>query len=374
MATTQAVQLQPAAGSASSLPSSGSPIFRGGVDLLLLGGLSFPVLTLLALAPDSLIPFTLVGVWILVDLINHPHFAASYVLFYRSAHRLLIDHSVSLTFKARYVAAGFAIPALLVAYFAWAFASADLRLIGYAGNAMLLLVGWHYAKQGFGILIVDSVYQKRFFDIREKRLLLMNAHACWFAFWILANEYVSERTLWGVTYFSINFPAPVVFTTVAISIATTALTLQMLWRRYAGSDRPLPLAGTSAYLITVYLWLLGRLDPALLLFIPMFHSLQYLLIVARLERNRVGLARSAGLKLLLFYLVCVALGYLGFWNLPNIIDGLPLLSSERFESALVATFSVWVFINIHHYFLDNVIWKKDNPETARHLFSAAGNK
>jgi len=28
----------------------------------------------------------------------------------------------------------------------------------------------------------------------------------------------------------------------------------------------------------------------------------------------------------------------------------------------------WTFINVHHYVIDNVIWRADNPETRAHLF------
>ena len=30
----------------------------------------------------------------------------------------------------------------------------------------------------------------------------------------------------------------------------------------------------------------------------------------------------------------------------------------------------WTFINIHHYFIDNVIWRRDNPEARRYLFGS----
>ena len=32
------------------------------------------------------------------------------------------------------------------------------------------------------------------------------------------------------------------------------------------------------------------------------------------------------------------------------------------------TCMVSIFIDIHHYFLDNVMWRKDNPDVSRHLF------
>ena len=30
--------------------------------------------------------------------------------------------------------------------------------------------------------------------------------------------------------------------------------------------------------------------------------------------------------------------------------------------------AAWIFINVHHYFLDSVVWRKGNPETGRYLF------
>jgi hypothetical protein len=31
-------------------------------------------------------------------------------------------------------------------------------------------------------------------------------------------------------------------------------------------------------------------------------------------------------------------------------------------------FTFWIFINIHHYFLDNVMWRRGNPEVSKYLF------
>ena len=31
-------------------------------------------------------------------------------------------------------------------------------------------------------------------------------------------------------------------------------------------------------------------------------------------------------------------------------------------------FMFWIFINVHHYFLDNVMWRRENPETGKYLF------
>ena len=31
-------------------------------------------------------------------------------------------------------------------------------------------------------------------------------------------------------------------------------------------------------------------------------------------------------------------------------------------------FVFWIFINVHHYFLDNVMWRRENPDTKKYLF------
>ena len=38
--------------------------------------------------------------------------------------------------------------------------------------------------------------------------------------------------------------------------------------------------------------------------------------------------------------------------------------------AAESAFTGWTFINLHHYFIDSVTWRRENPETRRHLFGA----
>ena len=62
------------------------------------------------------------------------------------------------------------------------------------------------------------------------------------------------------------------------------------------------------------------------------------------------------------------LGALGFWWAPEFLD-----AHSGYDRAVFGTtaflFMGWTFINIHHYFLDNVIWRRENAETRRHLFT-----
>ncbi|MEX1317921.1 MAG: hypothetical protein AB1Z22_12465, partial [Synechococcaceae cyanobacterium] len=62
------------------------------------------------------------------------------------------------------------------------------------------------------------------------------------------------------------------------------------------------------------------------------------------------------------------LGYLGFWTLPGWLDTHVDLPQQLFGHSLFL-FSFWIFINIHHYFMDSVMWRRENHEVAQYLFN-----
>jgi hypothetical protein len=75
----------------------------------------------------------------------------------------------------------------------------------------------------------------------------------------------------------------------------------------------------------------------------------------------------ASLHLVLFLVLGILLGWLGFWGLPAWLNGAVAYDRGIF-GATASFFVFWIFINIHHYFLDNVMWRRENPETRRFLF------
>ena len=63
------------------------------------------------------------------------------------------------------------------------------------------------------------------------------------------------------------------------------------------------------------------------------------------------------------------LGFAGFWGLPLLLQAAVDYDRTLFGDYLFL-FVSWIFINVHHYFIDNVLWRRDNPETKRWLFGA----
>jgi sulfite exporter TauE/SafE len=73
------------------------------------------------------------------------------------------------------------------------------------------------------------------------------------------------------------------------------------------------------------------------------------------------------LRVLAFIVVGAILGALGFWLVPMALADLVPYDKAVFGSSLFL-FIAWIFINVHHYFLDNVMWRRGNPEVSKYLF------
>ena len=384
--------LQPASpGLAVSAPRAASADARPGylfhpvVDFLFLGGASLFILPICMLLPDSIQPEVLVYTLMLANVINHPHFANSYQIFYRNFSGKAFGADYAPSLRARYVFAGIVVPILLIGFLGTGMVQSDARLLGFGANIMGFFVGWHYVKQGYGMLIVDSVLKRQFFDAKEKKVFLIHAYVIWAYTWMSVNAYIAEHDFMGIKHYTFDVPDPLLHIALALAVASGAAALWTLARKWRANGGSLPLNGLVAYAVTLYLWQAFRLDPKFALIVPALHSLQYLLVVWRYELNREAARAPAGdastidslrrfmpsLKLRRFagfVAVGLVLGFLGFWGIPLVLDVTVHYDKEIFGTKMFV-FAFWIFINVHHYFLDNVMWRGENPDTRKYLFA-----
>jgi hypothetical protein len=353
-------------------------------DFLCFGGASLIVLPLLLLLPtEQYQPSVLAAALLLAHVVNNPHFAHSYQIFYRGYGAKAFTPALGRTMQLRYLFAGIAVPILLFAFLAGCILAHNLRLLGYATNAMTFFVGWHYVKQGYGLLMVDAALKRRFFSAEDKKVLLVNAYVVWIAAWALLNASLREKDLLGIKYFTFDVPDGVVVVALAAAAATSAHVAWALFRRWKAGQQ-LPVNGLLAYFASLYPWMLFiKVSPLWVIAAPALHSLQYLAVVWHFEANyqkaqlaepdtRGSIVRrvfgsNAAAHLGLFMLAGVALGYAGFTFLPMLLTSLIPFDRAVFGSGLLL-FAAWIIINIHHYFIDNVMWRRENPEAKRYLF------
>jgi len=110
----------------------------------------------------------IVLVTVLMAAITSP-ISPLYQMFYRNFRTKAFGGSYPRALRLRYVLAGIVVPAALIAFLAAGALSRSPRVLAYGANLMFFLVGWHYVKQGYGILIVDSVQKRLMFRIAPKR-------------------------------------------------------------------------------------------------------------------------------------------------------------------------------------------------------------
>jgi hypothetical protein len=356
----------------------GSPRLGGLGELLLVGGLTpllYPLSWLLRRslgldAAELAVGFTMFHA---AFVINDPHFSVTYLLFYEDARARAFGRAFSPAQRARYVFAGVVVPLLLGAWAIFALAMKSAVVLGWMIQLMFLLVGWHYVKQGFGAMIVLAAHRGVTFRPRERLVILAHCLAAWAHAWARRGYPGREVEEKGVVYTTLARPSWLGQATAILLSATVVALVAVLvgkWRREGRLPLVTPLA---ALLSSVWAWsIYSGIDPLVRYVVPALHSVQYLYFVWLLKgneaREREGppwFEASARVRLGILAVSALGLAWLLFHGAPWWLDDGLVTRRERL-SALGPTpyfAALYTFVNIHHYFMDNVIWRRDNPLT-----------
>jgi hypothetical protein len=311
-------------------------------------------------------------------LVNDPHFAVTYLLFYRNALGRAFGGEFRGAQRARYLFAGVFVPVALAAWAFTALATRSVAGLSYLIQTMFLLVGWHYVKQGFGVFVVLAARRGVRLLPRERLAILAHCFAGWAFAWASPADAGTEVEEKGVVYVTLSHGRLLESLTRGAFLLTL---LPLIWvlvqkRRREGA---LPLAGPLiALLSSIWVWTIyPSVDPLIVYAVPALHSLQYLYFVWLLKggeaREREGppwFERSAKVRMALLALSALALGWVLFHGAPAAFDG--ALVPRRAPGPLGPTpyfAAIFAVVNIHHYFMDFVIWRRENPET-RYLTEA----
>jgi hypothetical protein len=318
------------------------------------------------------------------SLINDPHFSVTYLLFYRDVRARAFGPEYRGAQRLRYWVAGVVVPVGLAAWAAWAIARDSPGALGAMIQLMFMLVGWHYVKQGFGMLSVLSARRGVRWASGERRVILAHCLAAWAYAWASPFDPGTRSVVHGVPYTSWPHPPGLMLATELAFFITGGAALVMVARKWRREGRSPALGPLACFVISIWMWTVyTRLDPLLAYLIPALHSLQYLYFVGLLSGERARAAAGppsfrgdVGRQLGMLGLGAVALGWLLLRGAPAWLDSLLVLppsSDPRAMAAIgpspyLAAFTA--LVNVHHYFMDSVIWRRQNSET-RLLFSGA---
>lgn len=305
--------------------------------------------------------------------INDPHFAVTYLLFYRRFKARVLGAEVSRAQRLRYFFAGVIAPLGLAGWAISALALRSAYSLGVLTQLMFLLVGWHYVKQGFGVLLVLSARRGHSFSNTERRVLLVHCFAGWAYAWASPfdpGRTVEEKGVVYTTWAHPHFLEPLTRAVFFASVLVLAWVLAQKWRKACS----LPWAPLLGLLCSVWLWTVySGLDPLFLYLIPALHSVQYLYFVWLRERGMAhahegppAFGRPVQTVLGALAVGALVLGLILFHLLPSGLDAaLVNARSARFSDLGPTPYFAALFacVNLHHYFMDFVIWRREEPES-----------
>ena len=324
-------------------------------------------------------------------LVNYPHFLISYKLAYERGRPFVLAHWWQLI----------VVPAAMVAIFAVAYAAYDtpvtaLPLVGaltgmlgslagigqvlsgprlgdllftFTFNFMMLTVGWHYTKQTFGCMMVYAYYDGYALTPAQRDLTRRALLTIWVMNFVHTNIGGSQNVFSQFRYYSFDLPDAAGPLSVLLVGAGFAL---VVWKVFAANYRErgvLPGANMLVPFLAIYVWWLPQTRQYEFYFLltPLFHSLQYLAFVYRMEDSRLRSERHREIRATALVAGVVLAGWLAFELVPNTLDN------------ALGTFGAWqmfffftaamLFINIHHYFIDNVLWRFRDPRVRAYLLS-----
>jgi len=321
------------------------------VDVAVMGGLSIGLYIVLWLLNANVRTSTVISLGAaLVWVINYPHFSAT-------SHRLYSSRD----YMRQYPLTAYAVPLLLLAGAAFSLRSPTV-IAPFFVKFFQIWSPYHFSGQTFGI---GMLYARRAgIALRPIERTCLR----WFIFStylsLIATIETGQRQyqFFGVVYPALGIPVIVsqiaLVAMYALGVAVLALLVAApLTRRQPVAWMTLLLAGTQ------FVWFgLGQRLPSFAEFIPAFHSLQYLLIAWSVhlktrvdESPELSSPRFVPAESGAWLMVNMLGGFALFWGLPH-------AATWTFGYDINLTTAVFFSaIQIHHFFVDGVIWKLKNP-------------
>jgi hypothetical protein len=235
---------------------------------------------------------------------------------------------------------------------------------------MIFTVGWHYTKQTFGCVMVYAHFDSYTLTPDQRTITRRALLAMWVLAFVDQNRDGSWRTFNVFSYSSLDLPdAAVPLALLAVVVGLVLVAHRVVLANYRQTGR-LPGPNLVVSFLAIYVWWLPltRQPEFFFLLAPLFHSVQYLAFVYRVEAGHLAPASHQHLRGAAFALGLVAAGWLAFEAMPSLADAaFDTMERLRLPFFLIAA---TLFINIHHYFIDNVIWRFSDPDVRRYLLGA----
>jgi hypothetical protein len=330
--------------------------FNAPVDIFFIGGSSFLLFFLFMFFYTEIRTPEVISAGIMLSwVINWPHFSMSTYRLYQNKANV-----------QQYPITAYVIPFVVIGGVFLSFAYPDL-VAPYFVKLFVLWSPYHYSGQTLGITLIYAMRSGIRFSTWERRALWAFVFGTYFVSTIRAEVSREGYQFYGIKYASFGVPQWLAtISEYAMWIALVLFIAMVIFWCYK-NKRVIPLIIVLPA-ATQYLWFVQSIYmPSFQEFVPLFHSLQYILIAWGLQlklkldtKNIQPSKRYAVNETTRWLALNIAGGALLFYFLPKI--GVVLGYTSLFSIAVV-----YSAIQIHHFFVDGVIWKLKNQTVSHPL-------
>ena len=311
-------------------------------------------------------------------LFSYPHFVWSYRFAYQQGKQFLIRHCFALIIFP--VLLGLAYAACIAL---WAVPMKTLPGLGFIENSLLhtglnmekyqnagqflfallflaqfIASGYHYGMQALGVGYDGARKNGYPLNQKQKQFLTINMLALWIMNLCSGYSFVSiiEARYFGIH--PVRFPEGVqVLSWLLFGASVLLVTRGVLMpiRKETGKLPPAPLV---IPILSLWFWLQPFFQPYgfQLWVVPMAHGLQYIYYCFKVESKEASVINK-NLKALLLYFTFAVAGYWLFRSIPTALDRAGLFNHLSANFFFV---TAYVFLSLHHYVIDSVVWKSDS--------------
>jgi hypothetical protein len=312
---------------------------------------------------------------------NDPHFLISYRFGYGRGVKYIFRNWFALI----------AVPAgLLLAYtVAYFYFNSDVPNVNLAGSAtnlgdeilglsiwlMYLTVGWHYCKQVYGCMMVYAFYHSYQLKSWQKNIFKWSAISVGLYNLVYLVNLIDQNSgkngaetpnFPGVHLSTLTLPQWVPMASLGIVIALALCSVFIIFQ-VRQKTKAWPPVNFLVPWVALFIWWVpvGRLPEYYFIMVPFFHSIQYLPFAFRLEKENIKNRRLFNINASARIILLIFIGFLSFELIPSYLD--TALNTEINKTALFFATSFIVFINIHHFFIDSVVWRFSDSEIKNKL-------
>lgn len=297
------------------------------------------------------------------NLVNHPHYMATYFRAYASWQ----------SFKEYFLSTLLAPIILAVGAVACFIYPANWAPIFF--KAYLVSSGYHYSGQTYGISLIYSSKNGFHLDKLQKLIIAFFIYSSYFYNLAhLESKAAPTSDILGIALHPLGLPVQLVGLSTALISLAFLLYLGLNFYLYKSQKNTLPVIVHIVVISQIVWFVIGAYNKAFIMFVPFFHSLQYLLVTVytnfRSEFNGTFHSMKAlgqffwSMTFLKYYRLLVIIGMLFFVGIPFLIHKIAKVDF-LFSSVVISS-----FINLHHFIVDGDIWKLRKPQVQKEIFES----